>query len=310
MTLSSKSIGNQHKYICKQEDSGKRVDAIIAAQHQIPSRSYAQKMIDNKLVEVNGIKVDKSYYLSEGDIIIFQALPIKEVTIKPQDINVQIIFEDKDIAVVSKPAGIVTHPAVGNWDNTLVNALLFHLKDLSGIGGELRAGIIHRLDKDTSGIMLIAKNDIAHQRLSLMFKERTVKKTYLALVHGKFDFKEGIIDAPIARSPKNRKKMAVVEGGKDSVTKFKVKEAFNKYSLVEASPLTGRTHQIRVHFAYIKHPVVGDSVYGYQRDKKDLGMDRQFLHAYRLEFKHPVSDKLMIFEDSLADDLRSILLQI
>ncbi|RJQ31146.1 MAG: RluA family pseudouridine synthase [Actinobacteria bacterium] len=288
-----------------QEDNGKRLDLFLAQNNELPSRSYAQKLIDNKLVQVNGFVVQKSYHLKPGDIVIAHIPPVEEVEVEPENLQLKIIYEDNDFAIVSKPAGMVTHPAVGNWKGTLVNALLFHLKSLSGIGGVLRPGIIHRLDKDTSGLAIVAKNDWSHQKLSQMFANREIKKTYLALVQGVFDFKEGKIDAPIGRHRSNRQKMAVIEGGKEAVTNFKEVEKFYKYSLVEAYPQTGRTHQIRVHFAYINHPIAGDELYGSAQELK--GLKRQFLHAFRLEFDNPRTGDTLIFEDPLPQCLSEVL---
>ena len=230
-----------------------------------------------RAVVVNGSAERASYRLAAGQRVSVTVPEARESSAQPENIALDIIYEDADIIAINKPAGMTVHPAPGHPSSTLVNAILAHCADLSGIGGVLRPGIVHRLDRDTSGVILVAKNDEAHNALAKQLKERTVEKTYLALVEGTPKPAEGTIDAPIARDPRNRQRMAVIEGGRESVTAYKVVERFSGYSLVEARPKTGRTHQIRVHLAAIGHPIVGDRVYG----KASKLVARQFLHAAR-----------------------------
>jgi 23S rRNA pseudouridine1911/1915/1917 synthase len=218
------------------------------------------------------------------------------------------LYQDEDLVIVDKPKGMVVHPAHGNWDQTMVNALLYHIHDLSGINGELRPGIVHRLDKDTSGVMVVAKNDQAHRNLAEQIREHTIKREYIALVHGVIKENLGTIDAPIGRSKLDRKKMAVIKDGRRAVSNYEVMKRFNNYTLVKVTLLTGRTHQIRVHFAYIKHPVVGDPLYG--SAKKHFDLDSQALHACLLGFDHPRSGDYMEFSSDLPPYFRSILAQL
>ena len=290
------------------KDKGKRLDAYLARQKEIPSRSFAQHLIEKGLVRVNDEKVTKNHRLKEGESVSLEIPPPELSPLIPQEIPLNIIYEDKDIVVLSKPAGIVVHPAHGHPSGTLVNALLAHTKDLSGIGGVLRPGIVHRLDKNTSGLMLVAKNDRAHKILSNELKDRKIKRFYLALVDGVVEVDSGTIDAPIGRSLLERKKMAVTERrARKAKTTFKVKQRFRQYTLLEVKLETGRTHQIRVHMRYINHPVVGDFTYGYKKREKSLGLNRQFLHAYRLEFIHPTNGEKMFFEDKLPEELDDVL---
>lgn len=289
-------------------EAGKRLDALLASEESITSRSFAQKLIEEGLVAVNGRQEDKHYKVKEGDIVECVVPPPRELVVEPENIPLDIRFEDKDVIVLSKPPGMVVHPSYGHYSGTLVNALLAHTNDLSGIGGVLRPGIVHRLDKDTSGLMLIAKSDFAHQALSRELKERRVRRSYLALVHGRFCEREGAIEAPIGRSVRHRKKMAAhAPVAREAVSRYRVLEEIGDYSLIEVSLETGRTHQIRVHMAYIHHPVVGDPTYGYRREKNELGLKRQFLHAYKLSFIHPRTGEKMEFTDSLPQDLSDAL---
>jgi 23S rRNA pseudouridine1911/1915/1917 synthase len=227
--------------------------------------------------------------------------------ITAEEIDLKIIYEDKSILVISKDAGMLTHPAPGNENHTLVNALMYHCKNLSKLSGEERAGIVHRLDKDTSGLLITAKDENVHHRLSEMFAERKVKKTYIALAEGRFKEDTGEIKLPIGRSRINRKKMSVaIDNGRDAVTAFEVAEEFRQATLLNIYPRTGRTHQIRVHLNYIGHPIIADQVYGSRfsaKIAKKIGLERQFLHASKLEFIHPVTEKLMEFEDPIPQDL-------
>ena len=272
-----------------------RLDMYIAQKNDKLSRSMIQKLIEDGEILVNGQTKKISYKVHTGDEIEINIPEPKETNIKPQNIPVEVIYEDSDIIVVNKPKGMVVHPANGNPDGTLVNAILALCKDnLSGIGGEIRPGIVHRLDKDTSGLLIIAKNDLAHKNISEQIKNRQVKKIYIALVKGNVAEDEATIDMPIGRSTKDRKKMAVRKDGKTAITHFKVLKRYNKYTLLEIKIDTGRTHQIRVHMAEIGHPVVGDMVYS--SGKNEFGIEGQMLHAKSLDFRHPVTGKAMHLE--------------
>lgn len=288
--------------------SGERLDTFIARRQPELSRSRARHLVDEGLVTVDGKQVKPSVKVNNGAVVTVSVPPPVEMELEPEEIPLNIIYQDENVIVVDKPAGLTVHPAPGHPRGTLVNALLAICPDLRGIGGTLRPGIVHRLDKDTSGLIVVAKNDRANRALQTQLKEREVKKTYTTLVRGVPEPTEGMIDAPIGRNPKNRKKMAVVANGRDSQTKYRVVEvlAGGEYALVEAQPITGRTHQIRVHMAAIKHPIVGDSTYG---KRSDL-VDRQFLHASKLDFAMPVSQRRIEFESPLPDDLRQALLRL
>lgn len=290
------------------ENAGQRIDVFLSKSPEIPSRSFAQNLIEKGLVLVDGKEVDKNYRVQSGQLIDVTIPPPEPTEVNPEPIPLDVKYEDNDLIVLSKPAGMVVHPAYGHSSGTLVNALLAHTKELSGIGGVVRPGIIHRLDKDTSGLMIVAKNDTAHQVLSQELKDRKIKRTYLTLVHGRFKEMEGVVDAPIGRSPRFRQKMAVMgTANREAISHYRVLATYNDYSLVEVRLETGRTHQIRVHMKYINHPVVGDPLYGSGRSKRDLGLDRQFLHAYKLEFVHPRTGEILRFEDELPRDLQEIL---
>ena len=266
------------------------------------------KLIESDNIKVNGKSQKPSYKIQAGDKISIEIPEIKEVDLKAQDIPINIIYEDNDIIVINKEKGMVVHPAEGNWDGTLVNAIMAHCKDsLSGIGGELRPGIVHRLDKDTSGILIIAKNDKAHINLSEQIKNREVKKKYIALVRGIVPENEATINMPIGRSTKDRKKMEVTKNGKEAITHFKVLKRYGKYTLLEVKIDTGRTHQIRVHLAEIGYPVVGDMVYS--NGKNEFGVVGQMLHAQSLDFKHPTTGKKMHLEAELPEYFKKIIEQ-
>ena len=286
-------------------DAGLRLDRFLTGKAGGPSRSQIRKLIDQGLVQVNGRQVKAGYLVSVGDRVYLHMPPPRAMILKPQAIPLDILYEDADMIVVNKPPGMVVHPAVGNHEGTLVNALLAHCQDLSGIGGTLRPGIVHRLDKDTSGVMVAAKNDRAHISLAAQIKDRCAERWYLALVHGNIPEAEGLIDAPIARHPVNRKQMAVVEQGRSARTWYCVRERFGRHTLVECRLETGRTHQIRVHMAYILHPVVGDPVYSGHRDQQ--GMTRQALHAYHLGFRHPRTGQPLSFSVPPPPDMAEVL---
>jgi len=314
MHLEEKGIFNEEQgtfefsLVVGEEDAGQRIDVFLSKSPDIISRSFAQNLIEKGLVLVDGKEVDKNYKLKTGQVIDVSIPPPEPAEVKPEPIPLDIKYEDSDLMVLSKPAGMVVHPAHGHASGTLVNALLAHTKELSSIGGVARPGIIHRLDKDTSGLMIVAKNDFSHQALSKELKDRKIKRTYLTLVHGRFKEKGGIIDAPIGRNPRFRQKMAVMgTGNREAISHYRVLATYDDYSLVEVSLKTGRTHQIRVHMKYINHPVVGDQTYGSGRSKRDLGLERQFLHAYKLEFTHPRTGEPLYFEDEIAEDLKEVL---
>ena len=294
------------QYIVKSNEVGKRIDAYVSNIDPEISRTAAQRLIEEGNILVNGNKTKASYKVQEKDLIEIQESEPKEIELKAQDIPVEIIYEDDDIIVVNKPKGLVVHPAVGNLDGTLVNAIMAICKDsLSGIGGEIRPGIVHRLDKDTSGVLIIAKNDIAHINLSEQIKNHQVEKTYIALVRGIVKENEATINMPIGRSTKDRKKMAVSKNGKNAITHFKVLNKFEKYTLLEIKIETGRTHQIRVHLSHIGYPVVGD--YTYSNGKNDFNVEGQMLHAKKIKFKHPKLEKIMELEAKLPEYFQEII---
>lgn len=291
------------------QDKGKRLDAFIALKNENLSRTAVQRLIESEEILVNGKKQKISYKVSENDKVTINIPEAKEIDLKPQDIPVEIVYEDSDIIVVNKPKGLVVHPAIGNPDGTLVNAIMNICKEsLSGIGGEIRPGIVHRLDKDTSGLLIIAKNDDAHIHLSNQIKNREIKKIYIALVRGIIPENEATINMPIGRSQKDRKKMAVTKNGKEAVTHFKVLERFEKYTLLEIKIDTGRTHQIRVHMSEIGYPVVGDLVYS--NGKNDFGVEGQMLHAKSLDFVHPRTKDKMHLEAKLPEYFENVILEL
>ncbi len=275
----------------KIKNGGVRLDKALADETEL-SRALANEQVKLGQVLVNGQVKKAKYSVQVGDIITYQLPEIVEVDYVAEDIPLDMVYEDADVAVVNKPQGMVVHPSAGHPSGTLVNALLYHVKDLSGINGVARPGIVHRIDKDTSGLLMIAKNDEAHTALAEELKAKKSLRKYLAIVHGNLPNDRGVIDAPIGRSEKDRKKQAVTVKGKDAVTRFQVVERFGDYTLVELTLETGRTHQIRVHMAYIGHPVAGDEVYGPRKTLKGHG---QFLHAQTLGFTHPKTGELVTF---------------
>ena len=265
-------------------DEDIRIDKFLAANLPDKSRSYYQKAIDNGFILVNGKQVKSKYQTKLGDEIVISIEPVKEIDIVPENIPIDILYEDSDVIVVNKPKGMVVHPAPGHYSGTLVNALMYHCKDsLSGINGEIRPGIVHRIDMNTTGSLLVCKNDKAHNDIAAQIKVHSVNRIYKGIVIGNFKDEEGIINAPIGRNPKDRKKMAVVSDGREAITHFTVLEQYKGYSYVQFKLETGRTHQIRVHMAHIGHPLLGDDVYG----KPVKGLDGQTLHAQTLGFIQP-----------------------
>ena len=294
------------EYIVSQEEKGKRLDTYIPSVDTDITRTSAQRLIEDGNILVNGKNAKVSYKIQENDKISVEIPEPNQIELKAQNIPIEIIYEDSDIIVVNKPKGMVVHPANGNPDGTLVNAIMAICKDsLSGIGGEIRPGIVHRIDKDTSGLLIVAKNDNAHVKMSEQIKNHEVKKTYIALVRGVFKENEATIDMPIGRSTSDRKKMAVNKNGKNAITHIKVLKRFDKYTLLQVNIETGRTHQIRVHLSHIGYPIVGD--YTYSNGKNEFDVIGQCLHAQKLEFKHPITQKDMCLEAELPQYFKDIL---
>lgn len=294
----------------KIENENCRLDKYLAEKDKELSRTIIQKLISEEKILVNGKTTKSSYKVNRGDIVTVEELKAKEdIYLKPQKMNLDVVYEDKDIIIVNKEKGIVVHPGNGNPDGTLANAILERCKDsLSGIGGTIRPGIVHRIDKDTSGLVIIAKNDNAHLNISKQIQERRVSKTYIALVRGVIKENEATINMPIGRSTKDRKKMAVTKMGKEAVTHFKVLRRYDGFTLLEVKIETGRTHQIRVHMSEIGYPIVGDEVYS--NGKNPFNVKGQMLHAQKLEFVHPTTNKKVTYEAPLPEYFIQILNQL
>ncbi len=275
-----------------------RIDKYLASVIEDVTRSELKNYFTDGLITVNGKVAKASYTLSEGDLINIEPREIVSLDIEKEDIPLDVVYEDSDVIVVNKPSGMVVHPAFGHYQGTLVNALMHHCDDLSGINGVIRAGIVHRIDKDTSGLLVACKNDLAHKSLSKQLKDKTTTRKYIAIVYGQIPHNLGKINAPIGRDENNRQKMAVVSGGKPAVTHFKVLERFKKFTLIECTLETGRTHQIRVHMSYIGYPVLGDPLYG---PRKVYGNTGQFLHAKTLGFVHPRTNEYVEFSKDAPD---------
>lgn len=299
-------MGKEH-FEVEQETADLRLDILGVQMFSDMSRSQVQKLIEDEVILVNEKPAKANYKVHIGDIISYQIPEPVPLEVVPENIPLNIIYEDSDLLVVNKPQGMVVHPAAGVYRGTLVNALLYHCNDLSGINGVLRPGIVHRIDKDTSGLLLVAKNDLAHQDLARQIKDHTVKREYLALVHGVMMEPGGLIEAPIGRNTQDRQKMAVVmRNSKKALTHYRVLERLNGFTFIECRLETGRTHQIRVHMAYLNHPVVGDSKYG-PRKAQDLGFRGQALHARTIGFIHPRSKEALEFTvDPPADYLQAL----
>lgn len=294
------------QYTITNNEEKNRLDKIISILDDTISRTSVKRLIEEEKITVNGRKEKPSYEVKVGDIIEIEEEVPKESHIIAQDIPIEIIYEDEDILVINKPKGMVVHPGNGNPDGTLANAVMGLCGDtLSGIGGEIRPGIIHRLDKDTSGVIVIAKNDKAHIDISNQIKNRETSKKYIALVRGIIKEEEATINMPIGRSLKDRKKMAVRKDGKEAITHFKVLKRFEEYTLLELKIDTGRTHQIRVHMAEIGHPVIGD--YIYSNGKNPFNVVGQMLHSKKIEFTHPKTNKKVIFEAPIPKYFKDVL---
>ena len=288
------------------EQTGLRLDVFLAGQMPDLTRSAIQKLLENGNVTKNGSPVKKNQKTTAGDVYEVQVPEVKPVDLQPEDIALDVAYEDDDIIVVNKPKDLVVHPAAGHWDGTLVNALMHHCGDsLSGINGELRPGIVHRIDKDTSGLILVAKNDFAHQKLAAQLADHTMHRTYECIVCGNIRQDEGTIDAPIGRHPQDRKKMAVTANGKTAVTHYTVLHRYANYTHVQCRLETGRTHQIRVHLSWQNHPILGDLVYGHK--KPEMGQDTQCLHARQLTFIHPRTEQEMTVTCDLPDYFQQVL---
>jgi 23S rRNA pseudouridine1911/1915/1917 synthase len=301
-------MAGKEKFMVLEDMEGERLDMFVTENLEDISRVLVQNLIKADKVLVNGKPLKASYHLRLGEEVEVELPEPAGVDIAAQNIPLEIIYQDEDLVIVNKPKGMVVHPAHGNWDHTMVNALLYHIKDLSGINGELRPGIVHRLDKDTSGVMVVAKNDVAHRNLAEQIRIHSIKREYTALVHGVIKENLGVIDAPIGRSKLDRKKMAVVADGRSAISNYEVLQRFDNYSLVKVSLMTGRTHQIRVHFSYIKHSVVGDPLYG--SAKIHFNLETQALHAHLLGFDHPRTGEYMEFTSPLPQYFQDILAEL
>lgn len=287
------------------DETGKRIDKYISEKLDL-TRSRIQKLIDDGMVSINGKTAKSSAKVNEGEILTVEIPELKPLEIVPEEIPLNILYDDDDVLVIDKPKGMVVHPANGNYTGTLVNAIMAKYRDnLSGINGVIRPGIVHRIDKDTSGVLVIAKNDKAHLKLAEQLKEHSMTRVYVAVVRGKLKNSVGTIDAPIGRNPKDRKKMGVVANGKRAVTHYKVIKELDDCSIIEVRLETGRTHQIRVHMAYIGHPLLGDNVYSNGKNK--YGFVGQALHAKILGFIHPSTGEYMEFSSKLPEEFEKLL---
>ncbi|PJM59785.1 RluA family pseudouridine synthase [Staphylococcus haemolyticus] len=287
-----------------QELVGQRIDKLLPEFNNEWSRSQIQDLIKEDLVTVNEKVIKSNYKVKLNDLIIVTEKEVVEADIQLENLNLDIYYEDEDVAIVYKPKGMVVHPSPGHYSGTLVNGLMYQIKDLSGINGEIRPGIVHRIDKDTSGLLMVAKNDIAHRGLVEQLMDKSVKRKYTALVHGNIPHDYGTIDAPIGRNEKDRQSMDVVDNGKEAVTHFNVLEHFNDYTLIECQLETGRTHQIRVHMKYIGFPLVGDPKYG---PRKTLDIGGQALHAGVIGFEHPVTHEYIERQAELPKEFETLL---
>src|SRR5215216_92648 len=301
------------------EHVGVRLFTYLASQFEGWSRARLQRLIESEDVLVNNKPSKPSYKLRENDEIEVELIAPVADTFSPENIPIDIVYEDETLLVVNKPAGLVVHPAAGTPSGTLANALAYHFQQLPGSGTGVRPGIVHRLDRDTSGLLVVAKTEAALEHLSDQFRERTVIKSYVALVHGRVLTDSGRIDQPLARDPSNRTRMAVVRGGRNALTLYRVRRTFARFTLLDVELKTGRTHQIRVHLAWLKHPVVGDETYGAGRDNtiqdarlraRVRHLNRHFLHAQKLAFTHPQTGEFVKFESALPADLSELLMEL
>lgn len=296
------------KLIIKSDINGERLDKFVADNSDI-SRSYVANLCKEGLITCNGKKLSKSYKVSCGDEIFIEFPEPQELSVEAENIPLDIVYEDSDVIVVNKPQGLCVHPAPGNENGTLVNGLVYHCGDeLSAINGVIRPGIVHRIDKDTSGLLIVAKNNESHLKLSQQLKERKAMRKYIALVNGNVKEDSGTVNKPIGRNPSDRKKMAVVIGGREAITHYNVLKRFGQYTLIECILETGRTHQIRVHLASIGHSIVGDALYGIKKEKFNL--NGQLLHAKTIGFRHPNTDELLEFTSEIPDYFKKVLVRL
>jgi 23S rRNA pseudouridine1911/1915/1917 synthase len=295
------------QHIIQQNEQGERIDKIVSGLNKEWSRSQVQQWIKEGHIKVNDEEVKPNFKCPVESTITVTIPEPEELDVEPENLHLDITYEDSDVVVVNKPKGMVVHPAPGHYSGTMVNGLMYHCKDLSGINGVLRPGIVHRIDKDTSGLLMVAKNDLAHEHLVNQLVEKTVTRKYTAVVHGLIPHEYGTIDAPIGRDPKDRQSMTVVDNGKNAVTHFKVLERFKDFTLVQCELETGRTHQIRVHMKYIGYPLAGDPKYG---PRKTLSLNGQALHAGVLGFNHPRTHEYMEFEAELPMEFKELLTQL
>lgn len=296
---------NKHSYAIEHKIQDTRLDVFLSNIIDNESRSHIQKLIKSGNVTVNGVVKKGNYKLKENDLVEITMPEPLETNIKPECIPLDILYEDEDVIVVNKKQGMVVHPAPGIYTGTLVNALLYHSNHLSDINGEIRPGIVHRIDKDTSGVLVVAKNNYSHDKLVAQLKDHSMTREYIALTEGVIKTDIGKVDAPIARHPVDRIKMAVVQGGKEAITHYKVENRYKDTTLIKCNLETGRTHQIRVHMSYIGHPLVGDPVYGYKKQKYKLS--GQMLHAHKLGFIHPSTEEYMEFSTPLPEYFKNLI---
>jgi 23S rRNA pseudouridine1911/1915/1917 synthase len=295
------------QHIIQQNEQGERIDKIVSGLNKEWSRSQVQQWIKEGHIKVNDEKVKPNFKCPVESTITVTIPEPEELDVEPENLHLDITYEDSDVVVVNKPKGMVVHPAPGHYSGTMVNGLMYHCKDLSGINGVLRPGIVHRIDKDTSGLLMVAKNNLAHEHLVNQLVEKTVTRKYTAVVHGLIPHEYGTIDAPIGLDPKDRQSMTVVDNGKNAVTHFKVLERFKDFTLVQCELETGRTHQIRVHMKYIGYPLAGDPKYG---PRKTLSLNGQALHAGVLGFNHPRTNEYMEFEAEPPQEFKELLSQL
>jgi len=301
-------VSEEQQLLVTTEESGKRLDRLVAARFPSLSRAQLQRLIKSGALTVNRRPSKPSYRAEAGDKISFVLPETPEEVVQPEPIPLDIVYEDQVLLAVNKPAGMVVHPATGHTSGTLVNALLAYMPQIADVSGQERAGIVHRLDKDTSGLLLVAKDSQAHAALQRQFQRRRVHKTYLALVEGRVRPTEGIIDVPVGRDHRERKRMAAVRTGRPATTHYRVRENFRRHTLLEARPHTGRTHQVRVHLSWLGHPIVGDRVYG--RRRQGLLPDRHFLHAHELRFSHPTTGEELTLIAPLPPELEALLVRL
>ncbi len=296
------------KIVVEADTSAERLDQFLSREVRELSRSRVQQLIRDGKVKIGATFPKSSYRVQPGELIEVEIPVPRPMEVNPEPVNLKIVYEDDSLLVIDKPRDLVVHPGPGHETGTLVNALLYHCRDLSGIGGVMRPGIVHRLDKDTSGLLVVAKNDAVHQDLARQLKERLVKREYIAVVWGRIKKKSFVISAPIGRDPRNRKKMAVIQGGREALTNVRVLSHLDGCTLIKAKLQTGRTHQVRVHLSYLGYPLVGDPVYGGQKKLLDeTNWKGQALHSFRLEFEHPGTGVLMQFTSSLPPEFKNLL---